>query len=144
MKGKLATLAIILLTCLNVATLIYANQAVKNTQGLQNSIENNPSKIVYVQAKDGYTPIKGIDYFDGAAGINSVSFSTTNTTVKEVPLIGETGKSGLNGLDGKDAPYQSVRINKDTGDLESKMSDEKFWIVLITCSELKVECPDAN
>jgi hypothetical protein len=57
-----------------------------------------------IDGKDGYTPIKGIDYFDGKSikgekgdpGTNSVS--TVETIIKEIPITGEKGDNGLPGL----------------------------------------------
>jgi len=129
---------------MNVFTFFYSSQALSNTTNIKDTIKNNPPKIVYVQAKDGYTPVKGKDYFDGAAGLNAMSFSVVNTVIKEVPLMGERGIDGKDGVDGKngqDAPYQEIRINDETGDLETKLNTTKFWETLIPCSNLQVGCP---
>jgi len=130
-----------------VLSFVYITQAVKNTNGITQKLKDNPPKIVYVQAKDGYTPVKGLDYFDGTAGINAVSYSITNNTVKEVPLVGTAGKDGADGLPGKDgingedAPVQQIRVNPDNGDMESKMSNQKFWETLVVCSDYRTVCP---
>jgi len=150
MKNKLSTLAVVLLACFTVLNFSLSSQALNQSKNLERVIKENPDKIVYVQAKDGKTPIKGIDYFDGASGINAMSFSVTNNIVKEVPLIGEKGEpgadgvDGVNGIDGINAPTQELRINPETGDLESKYSNWWFWTPLIPCSELKVGCPDGQ
>ena len=147
MKSKFSTSAIILLAIMNVLTLVYATQAVHNTGDISQKLKDNPPKIVYVQAKDGYTPVKGIDYFDGAQGINAMSYNVTNKIIKEVPLAGTTGNNGNDGLpgkdgtDGKDAPIQELRVNSSTGDLESKLTSDSFWTTLVACSDYKTECP---
>lgn len=144
MKARFYTLAIILLACIQVLSFVYITQAVNTTNGISKKLNDNPLKIVYVQAKDGYTPVKGLDYFDGAKGINAVSFSVTNNTLKEVPLIGENGKDGLNGKDGVDGQkgaYQEMRVNENTKDIESKYSDAKFWDVFVPCSDYRIVCP---
>ena len=128
---------------MSLLTFVNNTQLKSDIATLETGVKDNPSKVIYVQAKDGKTPVKGIDYFDGKNGINSVSFSIETTIIKEVPLIGEKGadgKNGSDGLNGKDAPYQSIRINPDTGDLESKTSDQRGWDILVVCSELKVGC----
>lgn len=140
-------LAIILLACIQVLSLIYTTQTVNNTNGITKKLNDNPPKIVYVQAKDGYTPVKGLDYFDGAKGINAVSFSVTNNTIKEVPLAGIAGKDGINGNDGlpgkngADAPTQELRVNPSNGDLESKLTSDSFWTTLVACSDYRTVCP---
>jgi len=146
MKGGFFTLAIILLAFMNVLTFVYSSQAVAQNNDLQRLIKENPDKVVYVQAKDGYTPIKGKDYFDGAAGLNAMSFSITNTIVKQVAIPGPQGLPGIgiNGVDGKDAPTQEIRINTISGDLESKLTDAAFWRVLVPCNQLQVSCPGAE
>ena len=129
---------------MNVLTLSYTTQALNNTNSISNKLNNNPPKIVYVQAKDGYTPVKGVDYFDGAKGLNAMSFNVTNTVVKEVPLIGEKGADGTNGrdgVDGRDAPYQEIRVNNQSKNIESKLTSDTFWRTLISCAEYRLECP---
>lgn len=144
MKDKLILLSLVVLSCLAVLNFSVTSQSLSKNEELQTIIKENPNKIVYVQAKDGKTPVKGVDYFDGANGLNAVSFSITNNIVKEVPLIGEKGADGVNGKDGangKDGQTQQIRINPDTGDLENKYSDWWVWNILIPCSELKTSCP---
>jgi len=134
---------------MNVLTFVYSSQAFNNTAGLQDSIKNNPPKIVYVQAKDGYTPIKGKDYFDGATGLNAMSFSITNTIIKEVPLPGIKGDKGDSPAclleetqcRGANGSGDRIRINPTTGDLETKLDDARFWSPLLECDEFRLECP---
>jgi len=152
MKSKYFTLAMILLALMNVLTFVYVTQALNNTTQITNKLNNNPPKIVYVQAKDGYTPIFGKDYFNGAAGINAVSYSITRETVKDVPLLGEKGDKGdspeclleekkCRGDNGIDGRSQELRLNSDTKNIESKFTDAKYWDTLIACSEYRLECP---
>lgn len=56
-----------------------------NDRGYKNPA---PVNIKGKDGKDGYTPIKGVDYFDGKDGANG--------------LNGKDGADGLNGKDGKD------------------------------------------
>ena len=144
MKGKITIIAIVLLTVLNLLSLIYSSQSKSEIESLKDSVNNKTNKVVVYQGQDGYTPVKGKDYFDGAAGVNSMSYSISNTVVKEVPLVGERGPAGENGINGLDAPVQEIRINPDTGDLESKLTGYKFWQTLVSCNQLQVGCPNAQ
>ena len=144
MKTRIIVLAFILLASLNVLTFIYTTQAVNKTSAIQTRLENNPTKIVYVEAKDGYTPIFGKDYKDGAPGINAVSYSVTKQVIQEVAIPGTPGKNGVDGIPGKDGidgSYQEIRVNTDTRDIETKQSTNRFWETLVVCSEYRVECP---
>lgn len=144
MKNKLTTLAVVLLACMNVLTFVYASQSTAQIEGLKKSVDAKTNKIVVYNGKDGETPVKGVDYFDGANGINAMSYTVNTTVVKEVPLIGRPGSDGKDGKDGengKDAPIQELRVNSFTGDVETKLSSDVFWRVMIPCSELKVGCP---
>jgi len=149
MKSKYFTLAMILLAFMNVLTFVYVTQSLNNTNKITDKLNNNPPKIVYVQAKDGYTPVLGKDYFNGTAGINAVSYSITKETVKEVPLLGEKGDKGdspsclleesqCRGADGRE---QRIQVNPDTKNIEAKMSGDKYWETLVSCSEYRLECP---
>ena len=147
MKSKLNTTAIVLLALLNVATLLYVSQTKNELALLSESIDNKTSQVVVYEGKNGYTPVKGKDYFDGAAGINAMSYTVSNTVIKELPIIGPQGPAGNNGVDGingQDAPIQEIRINPETGDLQSKMSNERYWSVLVLCRQLQVGCKNAD
>jgi hypothetical protein len=48
----------------------------------------------------GYTPIKGVDYFDGKDGINGKDGQDGYTPIKGVDYF--DGKDGRDGIDGKD------------------------------------------
>lgn len=84
--------------------------------------------------KDGYTPIKGVDYSDGKDGVNgkdgknSVSTHTSETIVRQEQI----------------ALFKDVRINPETKSLEAKLSTDQFWEILIPCEELLVGCPLAT
>ena len=52
---------------------------------------------------DGYTPVKGVDYFDGAKGDKGDPFTYKDFTPEQLAsLKGEKGDKGDNGNDGKD------------------------------------------
>jgi len=152
MKPRIVLIAVLSLACINIFTLIQSTQALKQNETLENVIKDNPPRIVYVQAKDGKTPIVGVDFPYPKDGINSVSFSRTTEVIKEVPLIGEKGTTGdspaclqeqsqCRGENGVDAPVQEIRINSSTGDLENKLSSTRLWNTLLTCSDFRTVCP---
>lgn len=65
-----------------------------------------------VDGKDGYTPIKGVDYFDGKDGKNGVDGKDGYTPVKGKDYFdGSPGKNGADGQPGKDGTdgYTPVR-----------------------------------
>ena len=144
MKNKLPTLAVVLLAFFTLLNFSFSSQALQQTKNLETLIKENPNKIVYVQAKDGYTPVKGKDYFDGTAGINAMSYVIQTNTIEQLPIIGPIGPAGKDGKDGVDGAFQQTQINPDTKDIETKMSYSRYWETLVHCSEYRLECPDAN
>lgn len=106
----------------------------KKIDSLEKAIKSMPTP------QDGYTPVKGVDYFDGASGkdgangSNALSYNTTETVIKEVPV------NGMNGKDGADAPRFEMQLSP-TGDLQTKYSDSRFWQTLIPCNKLLIVCP---
>ena len=58
-------------------------------------LDNPPP--VNIRGKDGYTPVKGVDYFDGKDGVNGRDGQDGYTPVKGVDYF-----DGRNGVDGKD------------------------------------------
>jgi len=144
MKNKILTALVVVLVLLNIVSVSSNSQTNASIQAIQSKVNALPKDPVVYVGKDGYTPVKGIDYRDGSdgeAGINSISFVTTETIVKEVPLIGFPGKDGI---DGKDAAEQRIRINDDTKSIESKLTSEKYWTVLVLCEDYRLVCPDAD
>lgn len=140
MKNRLVTVAVILLACMNVLTFVYATQTKEQMNSVQKTVVENPSKVIVYESEDGYTPVKGIDYFDGADGISSMSYTVNTVTIKEMPVMGPMGPAGADGKDGKDAVSQEFRINPETGDFETKPSDQRGWTVMITCDRFVSGC----
>lgn len=77
-----------------------------------------------VDGKDGYTPVKGVDYFDGK---NSISTYTTETVVKEVAI---NGKDGVDGKNGNDGLTPELRCNIEKNRWEVRYSQESIYEVL--------------
>jgi hypothetical protein len=84
--------------------------------------------VDYFDGKDGYTPIKGVDYFDGHDGY---------TPVKGVDYFdgkdgrdGQDGKDGINGKDGTSVAIDSItESDEDGGENVVTFSDGKTLTV---------------
>jgi hypothetical protein len=84
--------------------------------------------VDYFDGKDGYTPIKGVDYFDGRDGY---------TPVKGVDYFdgkdgrdGQDGKDGINGKDGTSVAIDSItESDEDGGENVVTFSDGKTLTV---------------
>lgn len=78
---------------------------------------------------DGYTPIKGIDYFDGEdgkKGEKGTKGDPAYTPIKGVDYFdGEDGKDGVNGLDGKDGRDGSPDTPEQVRDKLSSLEGEE-------------------
>lgn len=79
--------------------------ALKGEKGDKGDDGYTPVKGVdYFDGEDGYTPVKGVDYFDGEDGKDGVDGKDGYTPVKGVDYFdGEDGKNGTNGATGADA-----------------------------------------
>lgn len=70
--------------------------------------------IDYFDGKDGYTPVKGVDYFDGVDGQNGRDGQDGYTPRKGIDYFdGQNGKDGKDGKNGSDyvitqADYQAI------------------------------------
>lgn len=73
-----------------------------NDQGLPNPDPVNIKGADGKDGKDGYTPVKGVDYFDGINGKDGVDGKDGYTPVKGVDYFdGADGKDGRNGTNGE-------------------------------------------
>lgn len=134
MKNKLTTLLVAILVLFSVGSYISQVTTANQLQILRGDIAKIPTTAL--KGADGYTPRKGIDYNDGAAGangINAISFVTN--VVKEVPL---QGIQGIQGVAGRTLQSQ---FDVTTGNFEQKYSDESFWSVVISCDKFVDGCP---
>jgi len=156
MKNKLITLVVVTLVLLNVGSFISSLDASRKITVIDETLASLPKDPIVYVGKDGYTPKLGLDYFngrDGSDGINSVSFSTTEIIVKEVPLIGQSaydiwldqGNSGTQEdfIDSLKVS-QDIRVNDETKDIETRLSTQRFWKVMVYCADYRLVCPDAN
>lgn len=127
-------------------------------------------QIISQPGKDGYTPIKGVDYFDGRDGVNGRSGLDGQNGQDALPLLGPPGQPGpsaydvwklagnegtledyltsLKGEKGDRGENPSVRTNEATGDLEYKNPGDVFWQIWLkkqdVLCELKGDCDAGN
>jgi len=96
--------------------------------------------------KDGYTPVKGIDYFDGVNGytpIKNVDYFDGYTPVKGVDYFdGRDGQSikgdkGDKGDQGEHGRTPSIRCNVELNQWEVKYEGDEDWTIL---GEEPVKC----
>lgn len=87
------------------------------------------------EPRDGYTPIKGVDYFDGRSGTNGTNTTSIHTektivehTIEQVPIKGEDGRT------------LEVQVNPLTNDFEKRYVGDEFWQILIPCEKLLTTC----
>lgn len=90
-------------------------------------IDQRVTKIEQNKPKDGYTPVKGIDYEDGADGY---------TPVKGIDYVdgkdgrdGRDGKDGADGKDGKDGETPEKGVDYFTPEEIQKLVDDTAQIV---------------
>lgn len=71
--------------------------------GFEGSEEEWLESLQATDGKDGYTPIKGVDYFDGKDGINGLDGQDGYTPVKGIDYFdGKDGKDGYTPVKGID------------------------------------------
>lgn len=144
-KEKLILVAILLFVISLFAIVFYASFRIAsietNYQNLADSIKN--IKVINgIDGQDGKPGLNGSNGINGSNGVNGINAISTNTIERHyVQLPPEQGRDGQNGADG---PSTDIQLNPQTRDLETKKSNEKFWTVLIPCSELLRSCPDVT
>lgn len=117
---------IVLLAVVNVVVTIYSSKEREKAvdRAVKQVIESLPVEKQtpeVIKGKDGHTPVKGVDYFDGAKGEKG-----------EVGLKGDKGDkgdTGRTGESGKDA-FIDVQCNTEKNRWEIKLSPLDKWQVL--------------
>lgn len=117
---------IVLLAVVNVLVTIYSSKEREKAvdRAVKQVIESMPVERKtpeVIKGKDGYTPVKGVDYFDGGKGDKG------DTGLKGDK--GDAGSPGENGKDGKDA-FIDVQCNTEKNRWEIKLSPLDKWQVL--------------
>lgn len=77
--------------------------------------------IDYFDGKDGYTPVKGVDYKDGKDGKDGVN-GKDGVDGKD-GVNGRNGVDGVNGTDGKDGVSPTARVTESTDGIEIVITD---------------------
>lgn len=131
-------LVVTVLLAIIVAACIYVIRNDNRLKNLESLLSKQPKIVQPVQVKDGYTPIKGIDYNDGVNGStpdcyfeesqcrgkDSISTHTNTITneketiIKEVPIEGRAGPAGLT---------QQIELDTVSCILKSKYITDDIW-----------------
>lgn len=136
----------ILITILIILIIISIFLQLESKVDVQLKIKEAISSIE--KPKDGYTPIKGVDYIDGITpvkgkdyqdgisivgkdGNDSVSTQKETTIIQQVPV---------NGKDGTDGLTPSMRCNKSKDRWEVKYGAELSWKVVLDEDDLPSKC----
>lgn len=112
----------------------------QSVSDLKQTVEN-VSKPSPIKPKDGYTPVKGLDYFDGQspeclftiskcegkAGKDSMSTHTETSVIKESP--GRDGKDGKDGARGPAGPPIEVYTDPESCLFMTKTPNDTSWTV---------------
>ncbi len=69
--------------------------------------------LASLKGQDGYTPVKGVDYFDGKKGDPFVYDDFTPTQLEG--LKGPQGEAGTDGVDGSDANVTKTNVEAALG-----------------------------
>lgn len=93
---------------------------------------------IATDGKDGYTPIKGVDYFDGIKGDDGLQGIRGEQGVKgETGATGQTGTTGEKGLQGEPGKLIILRCNTKKNRWEYKYEGDDTWQIL---NDEKVAC----
>lgn len=137
---------VILLSALNLILIVRINEQ-QNDKLIQQSMEMADAEkrinqhidqvqnsIGLLKPKDGYTPKKGVDYFDGVNGQDG-----TNATDEQVQRAVDSymqshpvsnGVNGNDGVNGSDGLTPTIRCNTLKNRWEVKYSDTGAWKLL--------------
>ncbi len=117
------------------------NVTESNIDGGSNVVTFSDGKTLVVKngktgasGKDGYTPVKGVDYFDGedgAPGKDGKDYVLTEADKKEIAGMIEVPESGGSGLPTGEAPYQQLVTDADGNAVwEDKPFGEQIGVIL--------------
>ena len=120
----LLVIIVVLFSILNIWLIFSLDKSHENrVQGQINHIyeiiNELPKPINVTNGKDGYTPIKGIDYTDGANGKNGTDGKN-----------GINGIDGTNGKDGMDGLTPDIRCNTTLNAWQVRYGSDELWQVL--------------
>lgn len=147
------TIAWILLVCLlllsvavNIVLFVRQDEVKRE---IRHSVSEEIAKVKIPQPKDGYTPVKNLDYFDGQNGINATDKQVKQAVdqyFKENPpqvINGSNGYTPQKGVDyfdgnpGQDGITPLVRCNTTKNRWEVRYGLDQAWQLL---NNEKVKC----
>lgn len=142
----------ILITILLILIIISIFLQLESKVDIQLKIKEAISSIE--KPKDGYTPVKGVDYIDGITPIKGKDYQDGASIVGKDGVNGRDGKDSLstqrettiiqqvpvNGKDGIDGLTPTMRCNKSKDRWEVKYGAELSWKVVLDEDELPSKC----
>lgn len=136
-------LILVIVSIVNLALFFYfAASGVVTRKSIDSEINKSISRSVddaiarLPKVSNGYTPVKGVDYFDGADGkdgtdgINGTDGKDSLSTHTETTVIKELSIPGKDGEDGSDGMTPEIRCNTDKNRWEIRYSSFESWGLL--------------
>lgn len=107
---------------------------------INNYVGKDGQSIKGDPGENGYTPVKGVDYFDGVDSVstNTVIEKQVFETMKElvfVPVKGDTGEAG------EPSPQLIVKVDYDTCQMKTMYEGDDLWK---TIAQLPSPCEVSN
>lgn len=120
------------------------NNSVKSLD-LSNVIKSNINdKINSLNLKDGYTPVKGIDYFDGQSVPGNTGASGYTPVLGKDYFNGKTPEKGVDYNDGVDGMTPIIRCNTTKNRWETSYNNGVSYQVSLDEFKKPVKCTIVN
>lgn len=138
--GWLAIVTIIVLICVNIFISVAVNGQKHNEIDhkiidINSRINSVEESIQSISPEDGYTPVKGIDYQDGADGRDGVDGK--DGTNGADGAVGAPGAPGEDGADGVNGLTPELRCNERKNRWEVRYGVDEAWRIL---NDTAVKC----
>lgn len=137
--------AVFVLVCIALSIGLTYKVAVEPMREQIASLQGAVSQVKLIAGPKGDTPKLGVDYF--------VNDGESPECLKEVNQCrGQDGENGKDSVSTKEIiikevqetePYKDIAFNSETGNLESKLSTDTLWEVLIPCDRINT-CPEVT
>lgn len=111
-------------------------------KSINDSVKSEVAKIIIPTPKnglDGYTPVKGVDYFDGINGLNATDEQVqkaVNVWFEKNPLQVVQPKDGSDGMNGI---TPQIKCNTTKNRWEVRYGEDQSWQLL---NNEKVKCTE--
>lgn len=135
--------ALVVLLILAVASNFLLYLKVPSTESLEAYLDKRLQEIHLQEGKagaDGYTPVKGVDYFDGKDGQDGTNGRDGQQGLQGVQGLqgiqgtqgekGDKGDTGAKGEAGESGKTPEIRCNTVRNQWEVRYSEEENWTVL--------------